>query len=402
VLSSPTISRLREEETMAAGTVADMSAQFGSSYPGVQSAEAHLRSVRAQLGGEARRIVASLSLQLKAAQAHEADLHRQLTEAHTAGANAQDVQAQLDQLQQDIATRRTLYGTLLASAQQTAAQPGTATLPDVRVLSVATPPSQPSAPKMKLAAGFGGIAGGLAAGLLAFVRGASRPRFRTEAEIIRVTGAKLLANVSARALRFDPGAATQPAGRPDVVSIDAALRRLRSSTGGFPPRAVAIVGAQAGQQAAEAALALARAAGRENQPALLIEYGGVRGDFLRSHPDVIPPEAPAPGKSWRDAVTRDAGNTLDLLVGFVLRAEPHHQTVALENLLVETREEYDLVVLGAPDARDPEALALARSCDATILVVDMGAAIPAATHAAAAELAAASRSSLGVIVLRKA
>jgi succinoglycan biosynthesis transport protein ExoP len=404
VLSSPTTSRLRESEAEAAATVGDLSAQFGPHYPGLESAQAHLQAIRSQLSSEAHRIVASLSTQLRAAQAHEADLHHQLTEARKAGATAQDVQAQLDQLQQDITTRRTLYGTLLAGAQQTAARPRSDTLPDVRVLSVATPPSQPSAPKMKLVTGFGGVTGGILGAFIAFSRSTNKPRFRNEAEIVRATGANLLANVSSSNLRVNQRNAISGGTRSEVGSIESALHRLRSFTSGFPPRTVAIIGAQAGQKAAEAALALACAAGSESRPALLIEYGGVRGDFLKSHPSIAPSQSDSSDviREWRDAITRDAGHPVDLLIGFVQRTEPHHQTVRLENLLAEVREEYDLVVLGAPDTRDAEAMALARTCDATILVVDMSVAIPAATHAAAADLAAASRNPLSLIILSKA
>ena len=245
VIGSETISRLREQESEASGRAADLGVRFGPAYPALRSAQADVAAIRAQLHSEAHRIVASLQLQLTVAEQHEADVKAQLAAARREGAQAQETQAQLDQLQQDIATRRALYASLLQSAQQTVAQPRADALPDVRVLSRADVPGLPSAPNMKLAAGLGGVAGGMLAGLLGFVRAAGRSRFRNETEIAEVTGAVIIANLSGRGggHRWDmlaAGAPAAPADDHDVVALRAAQGRLRSATRGGNVRVVAL------------------------------------------------------------------------------------------------------------------------------------------------------------------
>jgi uncharacterized protein involved in exopolysaccharide biosynthesis/Mrp family chromosome partitioning ATPase len=401
VLNSPTISRLREQETEASGRVADMSAQFGSRYPLVLSAKANLASVRAQLKGEAGRIVASLGAQLNVARAHEADLQRQLTEARKAGAAAQETQAQLEQMQQDIATRRNLYGTLLVSAQQAMASPHSDTLPDVRVLSVATPPNLPSGPNMKLAFGLGGLSGALLAGLIAFVRTGSSGRFVDSSQLMALTGATIIAQL--RHVGRHGGRLTdQSATGHDAEALSNALARVRSVGGTYPPRVLAMVGAQTGRQTAATAAALSRIAARRGRTVLLIGLGAGNRDFskLLGIPANSPHWGAANDRHWRDMVLRDAASPLDLLFGDVSAIDPAKWLVALENLLVEARDDYDLIVLGAPAATDAEALWFARSGDVTILVVDMEAADPTATQPAAAELAAVSRNRLAAILVR--
>ena len=52
VLDSPTVSRLRDQESLASSKLAELSSKYGSGYPAVRSAAADLASVRGQLGGE--------------------------------------------------------------------------------------------------------------------------------------------------------------------------------------------------------------------------------------------------------------------------------------------------------------------------------------------------------------
>lgn len=404
VIGSETISRLREQEAESSGRAADLSARFGPNYPALRSAEADLGAIRSQLHGEANRIVASLQSQLRVAQAHEADIQAQLAKARGAGEEAQNVQAQLEQLQQDAGTRRALYGTLLERAQQTLAQPRADQMPDVRVLSNAEVPGLPSAPNMKLSAGLGGVAGGLLAGLLAFVNGAGRAHFADDAEIEAATGATVLASLRRRGrhARWDRLAdqVLTPAAAADAAALRTANTRMRAGARVGIGHVVAFVGTQQGAAPAAVAVAFARIAAQDGRQALLIEadpgqlrsarvLGGVpRGHASQGEPD------------WRDAAQRDRAGLIDLLpAGEAARPIDAAGRVALENLLVEARDDYALIVIVAPPATDATALALARTADTTVLVVDGAAADPAATREASARLAGMSRARLGAIVL---
>jgi uncharacterized protein involved in exopolysaccharide biosynthesis len=69
VLESPTIARLRPLEAAAAQRLADLTARYGPRYVGLEGVRADLNAARQQVAEEARRIVASLGLQVEVARA---------------------------------------------------------------------------------------------------------------------------------------------------------------------------------------------------------------------------------------------------------------------------------------------------------------------------------------------
>jgi uncharacterized protein involved in exopolysaccharide biosynthesis/Mrp family chromosome partitioning ATPase len=407
VLGSETISRLREQETEASAKVADLSMRYGPSWPALRSAQADLAATRRQISEEAQRIVNSLATQLRVARAHEADVLAQLAAARHAGVAAQNVQAQLDQLQQDAATRRDLYRTLLERAQQTGTQPQGDTTPDVRVLSKAVAPGLPSAPNLKAAAGLGGLGGGLlaCAFALAFTR---RSTVLDPASLSRIEGLTVIATVRGKAALAGAGRsglASRILAAPSGDEADA-MRVARARLGQIArraPRKVAFAGGQNGAAAAAAASAFARAAAMDGQRVLMVEGDNAQHDLARvlGARDGQLDHVLSGDVDWRDAVIADTTPGLDLLLGGTGGAGAQRNGVALENLLVEAADDYDLIVLGAPAASQADALGLARSCDVTVLVVEAKGGVEPAV-AARSRLAPMSRSPLAAIMFMPA
>ena len=399
VLESPTISRLRSQEAEAAGKVADLSQRYGSAYPALRSAEADLAATRRELAGETHRIVASLAAQLRVARAHEADVIAQLESARHAGLTAQNTQAQLDQLQQDVATRRDLYRTLLERSQQTATQPAGTETPDVRVLSNAVAPGFPSAPNMKLAAGLGGLGGGLLACMaaLAFTRQGGRT---DAAAFARNAGLALAGKLPVRAAR---GALCDRVVQGGGAEADE-LRQARVKLGQLsrmPPRVLGFVGTQPGTAAASVACAYARVAARDGQHILLIE-GDLEGAGLArvtGAPGGLLAQVLSGQADWRDCVTADRVTGLDTLFAGK-GVQTARQPVGLENLLAEARGEYDQIVLGAPAMAGPDATAVVRSADVSVLVLDERVVSEAGLEASIARLHGMSRNPLATILLQ--
>ncbi len=400
VLGSETISRLRGEESQAAAKVADLSQHYGPAYPALRSAQADLSATRREIVSETHRIVASLATQLRVARAHEADVQAQLKAAGQAGVTAQNTQAELDQLQQDAATRRDLYRTLLERAQQTVNQPTGTETPDVRVLSNAVPPGFPSAPNTKMAAGAGGAGGALLAcmAVLAFTRrsvGSGAAAFAQEA------GLAVAASLRARAAK---------SGLADRVVRDGeendALRLARAALNQLsrtPPRVVGFVGGQAGASASSVAAAYARAVARDGQRVLLVDCdpngnGGI-GRALGA-PGGRVAEVMTGAADWQDCLAADRVPGLQLLLGRREGGTAAPQPVGLENLLAEARGEYDHIVLGAPEAAQADAVTVVRSADVTVLVIEEAALKDAAEGASlVARLRGLSRSPLAAILL---
>jgi uncharacterized protein involved in exopolysaccharide biosynthesis len=389
VLGSETISRLREQESVASGKVADLSARYGPRYPALRSAQADLAAIRHQVAREANRIVASLSSQYAVAKAHEDDVKRQLALAERAGAKAQDVEAQLAQLAQDAATRRELYKTLLVRFQQTVAQPRADELPDVRVLSKATPPGLPSAPNMKLAAGLGGIGGALVAGLIATSWQVGRARFHGDDDIHAATGAAILARLGQR--RGKAGwnrvaAGTAVLNGREAAALRGAIGRLGAGRGTGRGTVVGVSGSAPAQSAA-IAMAMARVAGADHR-------------VLVIQPDPAEILADDAMHDWRETIEQDGAAAVDVAKLHAAEGETALR-VALENLLIEAREEYDLIFL-MPAPGEASAPAFVRSADMCVMIIDQAADDRMVTAAAVRRLADATRLPPGLIVLGNA
>ncbi len=394
VLGSETISRLREQEAEAAAKVADLSMRYGPNWPALRSAQADLSSIRREIAGESRRIVDSLATQLRVARAHEADVLAQLNAARHAGVAAENVQAELTQLQQDAATRRDLYRTLLERAEQTGAEPLRDEMPDIRVLSRAVPPGLPSAPNVKAATGLGGLAGGLMAGVFALAFTTRRGGLIDDESFARMEGLTLIATLRGKPSLAGVGRAglasrvlASPAGEEA-----GAMRMARARLGQISrraPRKISFVGAQSGTAAAAAAAGFARIAAQDGQRVLLVAADAAQPMLARVLG--LAGEAATP-QDWRDSVSQDASG-MDLLPGCATA----QGAVALENLLAEAAEDYDLIVLGAPAYTQPDALTLTRSCDVTVLVIEARSGVTTALEARG-RVAPMSRSPLAAIL----
>ncbi len=375
VLDSPTISRLRDQESAASAKVAELSSRYGSAYPGVRSATANLAAVRSQLSGEVSRIIASLSSQLSAARDKEANLNSQLSAARQTGVAAENSRAQLDELSKEAATQRLLYQTLLQSEQQTVAQPAGAELPQVRVLSAAVPPGSPSGPNSKLMVGMGGLGGLVIGAALAMLRLRAVDGFDSAPDVTWSTGLGVLSELDRRIMRRGMAGRVlaNPAGK-EMQSMRGLRERVRYASRKGAPRTVLFTPTQQGMDAAELAAAFARAASASGEQVLLVEADlespsvarvlDLRSNGLAS--------ALATGTDWRDATIVDPLSPLDVLVSD--RVLPGGaallSSVAMQNLLVEAREHYNLVVLSGAPAVSAQAEAMAVRVDLTVLVLD--------------------------------
>jgi succinoglycan biosynthesis transport protein ExoP len=378
VLNSPTIAALRTQETQASQRVADLSSRYGPSYPAVLSAQANLAATRGQLAQETQRIVSSLASQLSVARAHEADTLKQLSEARLNGVKGENAQAELADLQHELAARRELYESLLRGAQQTTGPltpPNNTPTLDVRVLSAAVPPAYPSSPNTKLAAVFGGC-GGIFFGLfLSFIRDRRANLFTTVDDVTAVTGLPVLAVVPRRhgGVSLVSQIKQEPGG--EVAEAFRFLRaRLRNESRLGAPRSVVFAADDDDPGSAEIAASFAYVAARDGERVILVE-GNVNEPQLAgllgiANTDML---AVLEGEGdWRRALLSEQSAGLDLLVtcapipgSHALLASPKFQ-----NLLVDLRAAYNLIVLNAASAKSADTFALALRADATVLVID--------------------------------
>ena len=377
VLNSPTVSHLRDGEAVAQRRVADLSTRYGADYPAVRSASAELATARRQIAEEAGRIVTSLGAQLRVARAQEADVKQQLAAAQRTGVEAEATRAKLVQMQQEAATRRSLYQTLLERSQQTVVQPANLSTPDVRILSPAVPPGSPSGPRTAVAGLLGAASGGVLGILLALTRMQKADALLSEDDVTALTGLPVLATVPARLLAQDKAATSRQ--RADTMRT--VRERLRFAGRGSRPRIVVIGPARPGAASSAAiATALARTAAADGEHVLLMEpepAGPAVSRTLGMRPSGAGslPEAMA-AEDWHDTLQTDGMSGLQVMPGgrkgdgadrhALLRRPQFH------NLLLEARDEFDLIVLHVAATTGPVAATLAQQADLVVLVIEAG------------------------------
>jgi len=250
----------------------------------------------------------------------------------------------------------------------------------VRILSAAVPPGSPSGPNVKMIAGAGGLSGLLLGCLLAFTRRSSVDVFETGTDLMRATGLPVLASFprsfttsGRRALVGQVIAA--PTG-PAAEAMRKLRAKLRFIGRNKAPRCVVFSDAVEGRSnpAASIAAAFARVAAADGERVLLIEgdlCAPAIGNLLNTNMNGL--SHVLEGRmDWRDAIEADFDSPLDLLLAGGKIANSHRllSGVAFQNLLVEAKQDYDLVVMDAPAADSTDAAALVLRTDATVLLVD--------------------------------
>jgi len=376
VLTSDTMSRLRDQEATAARKYAELIAHYGPNYPGVRQARGDLQAIQGLLAQEVARIVDSLDAQFLVARQHEADAQQQLAAARGVAVANTSVQTRLDDLAQDIAARRQLVQSLQVGMQQTISMPAGDAL-EVRVLSAAEPPNRASSPKPTLAGVFGVAAGGAIGVLFSLVSTRSSLGGAAPAAIAR--GLPVFAVLPAFAgrgrRRLLAAISSRPTG--EIADVLRTLRlRIRASAKAGAPRIVTLIPTHSTQTGALIALAFARLAAADGERVLLIE-GSLQTPVLAPLLGLRLPHGLAvvlEGKPhWRDALAHDTQSSLDLLLADrgAANAQALLTSMRFQNVLTEARDDYHLIVLSAPSTEVAAgALTLANCADATVLVFD--------------------------------
>jgi polysaccharide biosynthesis transport protein len=409
-LNSGTVAVLREREADAARRVAELSQTYGPRYPALRSAEAQLRSARAAVARETGRAVAALSAQVQTARQREADLRRQLATAQTKASKLAVVQARLQQYQKDAAAERTLYQSLLISADQTQGSRSGLSEVNARIVSLATPPAFPSSPRPKLAGALGLLGGIAFGGCVTLLRRHRHGAFVDAEDLADETGLRAIAPIPRV-----PGAADRTC-LPEEVADDPrgelaeALRVLRTqlpATRSGTPRTLLFVSPTGGEGCSSVAAAFARLSALDGLRTLLIE-----GDLAAPSLAALLGAQESNGlvdallghEHWMEVVQPDPRSSLDclLVAGPAAGANRLLQTTHLQSLLAEAKEEYNVVVLDAPAvAQSANALTLASAVDAILLVLAAGETTPDRLHRALEAITTAAARPL-VLVLNKA
>jgi capsular exopolysaccharide synthesis family protein len=274
VMRSPVIQNLKQQDSELARKEADLAARYGPQHPQVMSVRAERGKLRAAMGAEVRRTLATIRSDYEISKAREDALTASLKNLTTQSGSNGVVGVQLNELERTAAANKAIYEDFLTRAMRSQEQ---AKLPveDVRVITEAIPIGAPSWPRKKLTMALGAMLGlvvgvGISAALEFMASG-----FSTTKQVEDVTGFPVLATIMRqRATTAGEPVALRLIERPlsryaeSVRSIWAFMR-----TGGAEPgrQIYAVSSAFPQEGKSSVALALAIAAAENRSRVLLID-----------------------------------------------------------------------------------------------------------------------------------
>lgn len=223
VVSSGTISSLRQQYAQAARNEAQLLADLLPSHPSVVRARSQLERLRGLIRDEVKRIADSTRIDVQVNQERVAKLEEQLKSTRDLSSADEAASIKLRELETEAQATRQLYEIALSRAKEIS-QLEQVVLPNARIISPAVPPDSPIFPKKKIMVILAGILG-LMVGTILAVGG----------EAIRIAKKHLLPDFAATAVPVSsmPVAASSPPSRlrqpEDQAEVPSSLRSGRRS-----------------------------------------------------------------------------------------------------------------------------------------------------------------------------
>jgi exopolysaccharide transport family protein len=166
--NSTLLEKLREQEAELRIQVAQLSTQFGPSYPKLAQLSSQLKEVETEIQAEMRKVAARLRGDYLAAVQRESMLHSALEKQKQEANKLNESAIEYSLLKRDVDSNRTLYEGLLERLKEAGVTAGLRSN-NFRIVDVARVPTSPSGPNIPSNLGFA-LALGLSTGIgLAFL-----------------------------------------------------------------------------------------------------------------------------------------------------------------------------------------------------------------------------------------
>lgn len=382
-IDSTLLTQLRGARAAATRTLADIRSTKGPSHPDTVRAGEEIEEIDAAIDQEIGRVIARQESALSIARNRVADVRRKL--GILRGEQDEDNVAliRLRQLEREAAARRSVYEALLTRAEEVTEQE-LLQRADARILSLAEPPSVPSAPNHKVNLLIGALAALALATLVVILLELFESGFASGEQVEKALGLPVLAAVAEAPRKMGLRArnthevADYMAEKPksafteSIRSLYAALHRNRPKDKAL---ALAVTSTLPGEGKTSLSLSLARLAAGQGDRVVLIDADLRR----RSISKVLSGEAE---EGFREALEGKA-KPRDLLVSdpkssaMVLPAPTSmdgHMSVVLQHtcraLFDDLKRDFDLVIIDCPPVLPVmEARTIAAAADATIFAI---------------------------------
>jgi polysaccharide biosynthesis transport protein len=383
VVASPLISELRQQEMQLVQTEAELATTYGPKHPRMEEVRRQRSDVAAGINDEVKRIARSLENELTVIRTREQSLAQEIEGVRSERTVEDQTEVRLRQLERVAAAKRSVYETFLARHQELGAREGFQ-VSNVRVLTPARVPLEPSSPSPVFFAAVGFTASTVLGCMLGLLREQLDKSLRSERQVERTLGLPCLAVVpQVRGLKRGRDVlAGYLCGKPRSAyaeGIRALYAALLVTDGGADPslKVILVTSALPGEGKTATASSLAVSAARAGQKVLLVDLDlrrpSVAREFGHHRPSGGVVEVITGAQRLDEAViSNEEASGIHILP---VRSSPADTTALLTSeriraLLDELRQRYDFVVLDSPPLLAvTDARLLALHTDATVFVV---------------------------------
>jgi len=390
-LNNPVITKLRQQFLDDQSRESEWSARYGSEHQAARNLRAEMAALQRAIWDEISRIAESYKSELQIAKSQEESIDKRMMEVFQQSGTTRQSQVRLRELETAANTYRNIYETFLSRFTQSVQQqsfPST----EARVVTVATPPTQPSSPKISLTLTLAAVCG-LGLGLMsAFAREQMNRQIHTRTQLEGLLGTSCLAVIPAFAGQkpvLRKRTATKESGAFRLISEVApfsstaeALRYIKVAIDLHPSggKIIGMVSALPGEGKTTVAAGFAAFVARSGSRTLLID-GDMRNPSLSrtlgyvNKPGLL--ELVTDKSSLEDLVITDTKYKFDLLPS-ASRIKPSNSSdilnsPAMKQMLKAAASDYDYVLVDLPPILPVvDVRAVAHLFDGFVLVVEWG------------------------------
>lgn len=407
-----TMRDLRSKEATLSQRIADLQTRYGQAHPSLLQAYEEKQALDERITSEMQRLAASAKLRADAVAARLDTQQAQLNSL-TGKLVSDDFDAvRLSGLDSDAHAARVVYESFLQRSHEIQSQGAPAAV-SARLLAPARPPSDPTSPQLLLSAALS-IAAGILLGLLAgIIAERSRRSIDTAEEAEEKLGVRALVTVpdlSKRDLQHIPERNRSPTGymlAKRLSQFTESFRVLQTAVmlASAPHKnVVAVTSAMPGDGKTTLSLGLARVAGMGGLRAIIVDCD-VRMRTINRLLDIAPEfglqQVLSGEKDWREVVGTDTETGTHVLPASGLTTKDIFSTGAMERLVAELSQNYELVVLDcAPIFAVADTRVVASLADNVVVALRSGKTPARAVRAAIAQLELAGANVLGVVINR--
>ena len=391
-LSNPVITKLRQQFLDDQNKESEWSARYGSDHTAARNLRAEMAALQRAIWDEISRIAESYKSELQIAKSQEESIDKRMVEVFQKSATTRQSQVRLRELETAANTYRGIYETFLSRFTQSVQQqsfPST----EARIVTVASPPSSRSSPKLGLTLALAAISGMGLGVMLAFAREQMNRQIHTRAELEKLLGTSCLAVLPAFAqkkpvLRKLRGATRESSAFRQIGEVAPfsataeALRYIKVAidlhpTGG---KIIAIVSALPGEGKTTVAAGFAAFMAKSGARTLLIDADLRNPSLTRSlgynnAPGLL--NLVSDKAELEDLVITDSTYKFDFLPSST-RTKPTNSSdvlnsAAMKEMLRAAKSNYDYVLVDLPPILPVvDVKAAAHLFDAFVLVVEWG------------------------------